>query len=232
MIYARRLPFSRMVNARDLGGYPAGSTYTQFGRFIRSDVPSFVSSEDLELLSSFGINTIIDLRTEVELAKTPCAFASIEGYKYYNYSLGAFKIDEDAPISHSYLYLAQTEASVVREIMQVIAEAEGGVLYHCTAGKDRTGLISALILSICGVSLSDIIADYQVTYTYNKKAVLELMAQYPDFPAAWARSDAENMEGFMELLCREYGCAENYLLDIGVTRGQIDIIRGKLLTMN
>jgi len=115
--------------------------------------------------------------------------------------------------------------------MKIIADTkeDEGVLYHCTAGKDRTGVISAILLSLVGASQCDILADYQISYAYTIKLIRQLCKENPDFPAYIVEPRIEYMEKFLELFNEKYGSSEKYLLEIGLTDLEIEKLKKKLL---
>ena len=164
----RRLLLSNTLNTRDLGGYTINSRkVTRYKMFFRSDAPIQVSEEDIEQLLSYNITTIVDLRSDDEVQKKPCALKSDKRFEYYHckiYGDGCLPKSIDA-VPNSYFEMVDEQKTVLN-IMRVFIKAEQGVLYHCSAGKDRTGVISALLLLLAGVSNVDILADYQISQAY------------------------------------------------------------------
>lgn len=228
----RRYPFKHMLNVRDLGGYPLSHSLereTKFGVFVRADVPVKIEDEEAAFLLERNISTVIDLRSVGELEEKPCAFASIRGFEY---CFAPFWLGETLPkdaesVSALYFDMVDEKRSVAG-VFKILANAPGGALFHCTAGKDRTGIIAALLLSACGVSKLDIIADYQVTYTYIQEMIRKLAAAYPDMSAWMGRSNPEFMEGFFRLFEAKYGSARDYLLKAGVTMEELNAVTAKL----
>jgi len=105
---------------------------------------------------------------------------------------------------------------------------DSGVLFHCAVGKDRTGIVAALLLSLAGVSPPDIIADYQVSGTYIKVLVERFRKEDPTIPSWAGLSKAEHMESFLQLFFSQYPSVELYLKEIGLSDDQISAIRDKL----
>lgn len=164
----RRLILSKTMNTRDLGGYPiVGDKTTRYKKFIRSDLLYEISGQDIDILLNNKINTVIDLRNDEEIVKKPCALKNVNGFKYFHYKIyGDGRIPKSAEdVSVSYMEMVNEPISML-PIMKILSTAKDGVIYHCTAGKDRTGVISALLLSLAGVGKSDILADYQISQSY------------------------------------------------------------------
>lgn len=231
----RRLPFGAMMNLRDIGGYPAANgAATVFGRFLRGDAPSRVSDAEADALRGMGVTTVIDLRSDDETQRTPSALQGREGFDTRHIGLirqEGFDIlpsrEEDVP--GMYIGMADNHAAM-RGVMRAMAGAPSGVLFHCTAGKDRTGVTAALLLLLAGVSETDIVADYQVSYTYIRPMILAMKAKHADMPAFLGHSKPEYMEGFLAGFAAQYGTAERYLSAIGLGGAEIAAIRGKLVS--
>ena len=151
-------------NTRDLGGHrTADGRITLFDRIYRSDRQENPSSNDIDTLISKSINTIIDLRTDWEIEQKPSGFAGLEGFDYHNYSVleGSGIPDAVEAVPGSYIDIACEKN--MKAVFETIAGSEGGVMYNCAAGKDRTGVVTAILLMLCGVPDDEIIADYMVT---------------------------------------------------------------------
>ena len=151
-------------NTRDLGGYcKADGTMTRPLSLVRSDVQKYPSDRDVAFLRDNGITTIVDMRREKDMAKAPSKFAEADGFIYI-----ACPIEEDgssptclAEIPPCYMRIAQAENMAA--VFRSIANANHGVLFHCTAGKDRTGVVSAILLMLVGIEAETIIEDYVLT---------------------------------------------------------------------
>jgi protein-tyrosine phosphatase len=227
----RRVPFTNMMNMRDLGGYPVGQdSYIAYRKFIRSDAPIDLSDDEIKHLLDNKINTVIDLRNDEEVLKRPCALKDKVGFQYFHcklYGDGRLPLtSEDVPIS--YFEMVDEKTSMLA-VMKVIAHAKEGVLYHCSAGKDRTGIVSAILLSLAGVSESDILADYQISYAYIAKMLRQLALINPDFPKNVVEPKIEYMEKFLEMFYEKYGSSKGYLLEIGLNEDEIEKIIQKML---
>lgn len=239
---ANRLILPTLYNARDLGGLrTAFGKRTAFRCFVRSDEPSMLSEDDLEALLLYPIRTVIDLRSQEEIDRRGTPFMNHPAILYRNISL--FESDpegEDDPtvqvalrhtLGELYIYLLETRKNQLAEVFRQILDApEGAILFHCTHGKDRTGIIAALLLSLVQVSRSDIVNNYSVTYDYIRVLVDPKLALMPLKAHHILKSDAANMEIFLDFLDKNYqGQAAVYLRTIGFSDSEINTLRSRLL---
>lgn len=226
----RRIPLGRMLNLRDLGGYPTleGRT-TAWERLLRGDVPQGLSEADVDWLLDRDITTVVDLRHNEETAARPDELKFLPGFHYHHRPLlGSRPPSREEDVGVQYFYMLDEKAAV-RDVLRLIAHASGGVLFHCTAGKDRTGCIAALLLSLSGVGLADILADYQVSETYIMELLRRMSARMPDMAAWMGRSKSAYMEEALRLLMEKYRSVPDYLLETGLTQEELALLRAKLL---
>lgn len=232
-IYPRRLNLKSSHNIRELGGYMrADKKVTKYGQFLRGDMTSFLDTDDTGFLLEYGLKTVIDLRDADEISWAPDAFADMEGvlYKIFPISEGAPDLTEvNVSLYDLYLYILK-ESTHIGNIFNFMAEnADGAILFHCSVGKDRTGIIACLLLMLAGIDKSDIIADYEVSYTYAAPLFALLLKEYPNMPQHLMMSEPAWIANAMTFLEKEYGSAEKLLLSRGVTQKNIDILRNKLI---
>lgn len=128
-------------------------------RYIRSDVPQQVSEQEKEALLAENIRTVVDLRTPEECAAKPCPLEEDERFCYLHLPVtGGNALPESrAMVPVSYLKMVDGQ---MERILDAIGGADSNVLYFCSAGKDRTGVVSALLLRRAGIPEAYIIADY------------------------------------------------------------------------
>ncbi|MDO4594537.1 MAG: tyrosine-protein phosphatase [Tissierellia bacterium] len=167
-----RLPLEKVDNCRDLGGYPTiNNKVTKWRKFIRSGNLNIINDKDINFLKKYGVKTIIDLRKENEIMHLDSINLIKKHFKYYNVSLAKYDfkdremekiISGKKTVGESYYDLIDNYKAV-NEIFNIIYEAKGAVLFHCHEGKDRTGIISMLLLALCDVCKKDIIANYEVS---------------------------------------------------------------------
>jgi len=227
----RRITLSSTVNTRDLGGYPTldGRT-TAFGRIIRSDAPQALTREDLALLKKLGVTAALDFRSKPETEKLPSAFEQSADFDYFHCP---FAFGNRNPASKAEVPLLYAEMiddlPAIKRILSIIARQEGSIFIHCYVGKDRTGVVAALLLLIAGVGISDILADYQVSYTYLRLRIRELLHEHPELPDFTGRSDMEYMEAALNHFFKTYGNVQDYLKKVGLLPDELTLLRNKLL---
>jgi protein-tyrosine phosphatase len=237
----RRLQIEGAHNVRDLGGYRTqDGGRTRWRRFLRTDSMHRLTAAAQTVLLEYGVGTIIDLRRTQEVKAEPNVFADSTAVQYHHLNmigdedLGIVPAPEDAAMSlqiaHSYYgYLDQCHAMVNR-ILGTLAAAQNQVaLFHCASGKDRTGLIAALLLGLVGVPEETIIADYGLTAHYSIGPYLT----FPNADAAittWEDYQArfcppKTMRLVLAHLARRYGGVEGYMRTVGLSQDQIDGLR-------
>lgn len=225
----RRINLEKTLNTRDLGGYPTASgAYTAYNRFWRSDIPYYLSDRDIELLREKDITTVVDLRSLMEVEETPCHLSKVPGFSYHHCPQVTKMPESEEDVHRGYIEIVD-DFSLFYPVMKAFADAPGGALFHCTAGKDRTGTTAALLLLLAGVAEADIIADYQITRTYIQPALEKMLDSEISYPAWAGSSKPEYMEAFLKRFIEKYHSVEEYLALIGLSAAEIDTIKGKLL---
>ena len=141
-------------------------------RFIRSDVPTQVSAAEKDRLAAHNITTIVDLRSAAERAKAP---SPLMDDARFTYLCRPVTVGNAVPETAE-LNLSRPSAQALRRTIDTIWNAKTNVLYFCSAGKDRTGVVSAILLHKSGMSREYIVADYMKTAS-NLKAFLESYAR-------------------------------------------------------
>lgn len=228
-----RLPLEGTLNTRDLGGYPTkDNTVTKFHVFIRSDRLTDITDKDSKFLKNYGITDIIDLRGNTAIQSTFVSDDNINKkyFKFHYIPLSTLEYEQYANaekdkenFNHGvgYTYVLENK-SRIKEVFDILAESEGGVLFHCTAGKDRTGIISALILGLCDAYIKDIIANYEVSNTYLEDT--DIVEKYSE---NLKKSSPEFIITFIENLLKKYDSFEDYILSCNVSKENIEKIRKK-----
>ena len=224
----RRLDISGSANMRDLGGYAAkGGAATRWRTFIRSDWLRDITGNGISDLLGMGLTTVIDLRSADEVARYPNAIAPADGVECRNVPLlSEAAIDKsigEAPFKDLYILFAEKGKKKIGKVFTIMAGSPGACLFHCHAGKDRTGIIAALLLLLAGVSETDAVADYQVSGTYYK----DRLNVYTDDDAYDSKPDT--ILHFINHINKKYGGAEAYLREAGVTAGETALILDKFL---
>lgn len=234
--------FHNLFNFRDLGGHQGleGRTVRQ-RRLYRSDSLHRVAA-DQPAFSALGIRTVIDLRRPHEVARDgrvpACAGLTYRHIHPEHREWTEIPYDERVGVasflSERYLELAGTGAAGIATALGVIADAQAApVVVHCVAGKDRTGVICALTLSLLGVSDSDIAADYALSTAASQRFTAWVRTQLPDIPPVpppFLASPPEAMLLFLAALRERHGSVDNYLAAAGLTVDQADTLRAHLLS--
>lgn len=220
-------------NVRDLGGYPAAFGQTRWGMLFRADGLHQLSTDDQHMLRTRGVKTVIDLRHGSEVERQPNVFAQADDIRYHKIpifraSIAGSSNNQTPDLPAIYRYIVEECRAGVTEVLATIADAEeGGVLFHCTAGKDRTGVIAALLLDMAGVDADTIADDYALTTNamlHIRPQLLERVREEGGSVEGMERllsSHREDMLDFMTYLHERYGSAAQYIREIGLTSEQI-----------
>lgn len=142
-------------------------------RYIRSDAPLCLTEEEIQWLLDNHITTLVDLRSAQELERKPCPLQDVAGFTYYHIPVTG---GGDTPKSREHLYevyRGMVDAQM-DTILETILNAASNVMYFCTAGKDRTGVVSALLLKRLGISEEVIVEDYMK----SKDNLLDMLTSY------------------------------------------------------
>lgn len=236
----RHLPVKGTYNVRDLGGYAARDGETRWRRILRADGLHRLDEAGMEALVAEGVTTVIDLRHADELATQPNPFSANPAVHYHNVSL----FDRLAPVPAAgqdllldlYTLALGSRQPAIAQVLTIIAEAPAGtVLFHCTAGKDRTGIVSALLLAVAGVEAALIVEDYALTGPMIAPMIEEIVA---DAAARGAdvetfrpllASDPATMAATIAHLEATYGSAASYLERIGLAPALIARLHDRLV---
>ena len=224
-----------IVNCRDLGGYECPRGVTAPGRAVRCGIPKNPAPSDIEMLKALGIKTVFDLRGEKEAAAAPSYFESDAYFAYYGIPLleaNPSLNDTRLPIWKMYAMSLDGFRDGYRELFIRIGECEAPFLYHCFLGKDRTGIVTALLLGAAGADREAIIADYCLSYEYLRPFIEREIAGNTGLiweqDVSRLESRREYIEETLEYIDGEYGGINGYLLSAGLTREEIEKAAGKL----
>lgn len=142
---------------------------------VRSDAPVDVTAADVAWLLEHGVTTLIDLRSASEVERVPVPLAGDSRFAYENMPVTGRNVIPATPEQVPASYIAMVDAQMAG-IVHRIENAPGGVMWFCSAGKDRTGVVSAIVLSRLGVSCQEIVDDY-VESAGNLREALEDVAR-------------------------------------------------------
>ena len=218
------------LNTRDLGGCPAGEgRRTVRNRFWRTDMPAEWNEEDEARLRQAGITDLIDLRTDGEAARKPCAYADREDFRYHRVPVSEGMDPPDSLEEVPVVYFRMALRPEMAEVFRTMAGAEGGVMFGCAAGKDRTGVISALLQLACGVERGRIVRDYALSREYNKVRMQQFLQEHPEIDPRVVLASETSMETFLDLFAERFGTVDGYFRWLGLPGDVIVRLRARLL---
>jgi protein-tyrosine phosphatase len=226
----RDLAWPDCHNVRDLGGLPiAGGGRTRWGVVVRGDAPDQLTASGWAALEAHGVRTIVDLRNDDELRRDAAprprsvttVHLALDGPRDNDF----WECWASGPQFGTPLYYGpflERFPERVAPVITAVARAEpGGVLVHCGGGRDRAGMISALLLSLAGVAPEDVAADYALgaagVRAQNERAVMD------EFLARRGTTGAELVSDLLATLD-----VEAYVRDAGVSAGDLAAVRARL----
>lgn len=243
MKISTRIPVRGTYNFRDVGGLPAQSGRVREGVLFRSDGLHRLGEEGREQLRRLRVGTVIDLRDENEAANMPDDLTGLDVevlrlpvFEGSGASQGAGGISLDV-LYHR--IVTQHTAVVVGALREIAAAREHSVVVHCTAGKDRTGVVVALALSAVGVHRDAVVEDYARTEANLAGEWLEQMVAtigrygIPDTPelrVLMGGSPPEAIEGMLDTIERSHGSTRGYLLSAGLGLHELAALEQLLIT--
>lgn len=261
----RVLPLEGGRNFRDLGGYQTEDGKTvKWGEVYRSGVMAGLTSADYDYLSSIGIKVVCDLRTAQERAAEPTSWQQFGAQEYLSFPdpegaeqssfMTVFRDPDVTPekvseaMAAGYAQIAHEQVPAYREMFDRLAAGDLPLAFNCSAGKDRTGIGAALILTALGVPRDTVVQDYALS-----EKVVDYMADYqkaaagsdaaaednpyaflasvpPELLAPLMRSDPRYIEAALSGLEQQYGSIDVFLRDeVEVSDEELASIRGRLL---
>lgn len=226
----KRLFTDEIDNMRELGGYSTkDGKIIRYDFLIRSNLPKSLSEENINYLLDKKITTIIDLRNNEEIAKKPGVFYNSNLFRYNHVKIkGDGKIpDSPEMVYDSYVEMIEGKEEIGK-VFNIIANADDGVLFYCNAGKDRTGVVSALILKSLGVKDKDIVLDYIASGIYLMEMLEEFAnsTQIVDIKSIII-PNPDTMFKVLSYVEKKYDNIENYLYSCGVTQKELKHIKKK-----
>jgi protein-tyrosine phosphatase len=247
---SRILSFEACLNARELGGYPTrDGPQICWQKLVRSDTTFLLTLPGQQAVIDYGIRTEIDLRFPFERKNNPSPFE-----RAFNSPLDKrpdyinIPLDEDQDlvwpskatqaelVSDQYCRLLEKNRNHVSRVLSAFVDAQPGwVLIHCHAGKDRTGLIIALILAVAGVSNEIIARDYSYSYylmARNRRKNLSdptLTLDRRRYLTVLFSAKPETMLATLAYLEQRYGSVEGYLRTTSISPGDITALRQRLM---
>lgn len=168
-------------------------------RYIRSDVPEKLTEQEISWLLEHNITTIVDLRSEEEFSVTPCCLEKKENFQYFHLLVTGGG-DTPKSLEHLYTIYSQMVDEKMDKIVDTIMSAKSNVLYFCTAGKDRTGVVSAIILKRLGFSDEVIINDYMESKDNLMDMLKAHVSTHPEVDMEIIIPHRKNMEQLLKQL--------------------------------
>ena len=241
----RRVAVDGCLNFRDLGGYPTESGGTLRWRLLfRADGLHALSARGVATVrDEIGLGDIIDLRSSAELDLDGRGLLEREGIRFHHLPLfdgartqsGGASPSFGASLADLYFGMIEYARGPIAKVVTVLARTPDPAVFHCAAGKDRTGVISALLLSLLGVREDVIVADYAATRDALDKIVERLMASdgyqgmFEELPPDTLHADPETMEGFLARVRSEFGGMADYAREIGIADADVERLRARMV---
>ena len=242
----RHLKLEGTYNVRDLGGYPTQDGHTtRWGTVLRADALHRLAPASQMALVDYGIRTVIDMRRTSEVLERPDVVASSPDFAYYHQSMAGESITKPPLesqkgvkywVEHYTTRLDLWRTQIVNILATLASPGILPALVHCTGGKDRTGVMSALILGLAKVPVETIAEDYALSAPYlfslyvNEQAPPEVAASgytWQEYQRDHCPRDA--MVGTLHHLEESYGGIEAYVLGAGMTQEQVETLRHALV---
>ncbi len=215
----RLLPMQGAFNMRDLGGYKAaGGKHTKWRTLLRSDELYELTAADLDYLATLPLRTDIDFRGESEQVSAPDKLpAGVNRYPLYidaaNVSsfLDGGTNNFTSKMELIYAHIIRHFQPAYQEFFRILAQEQSApLLFHCTAGKDRTGIAAALLLSALGVDRTTIMADYLLSAQYLQQKYGAIARAYPELAPALS-VQKEFLKAAFRTIDEEFGGMDHYL---------------------
>ncbi len=242
--HRRHLVLEGAFNMRDMGGVPTTDGYqVRTGRLFRADALHGLTKADLEVLRAYSITSVVDLRLQQEIAFLGQAKLVELGARHIH-----LPVTTEAPVvpagtplppnlGELYALILTTWPDRFVRVVETLANRENlPAVFHCAAGKDRTGITAALIYSALGVDRAEIIADYVLTdanmegiYAAEEANPPPRNDDWPVQPAGYDRAEELTIRTFLQILDDQHGSAVEWLRRNGLPDRAIDELRQELL---
>lgn len=243
--FERHIDFVGSYNFRDLGGYETTDGHVLASqRLYRADGPHALTPDDVAKLRALGLTTVIDLRTAQEAADRGRWAASLPDVAEHHLSMIDVLPDaESLPdwidpqvVAAQYRNMLEQGQATIAGALSILSEPSAyPAMFHCSAGKDRTGVLAAVVLGLLGVPDAVIVADYALSAAAMERLIDFYKRAYPDagerltrLAPAMVAAHPDAMQAFIEGLRRDYGTFDDYAVAIGVGAAA-PALRGALL---
>jgi protein tyrosine/serine phosphatase len=205
------------------------------------DSPSTLTESDVHTITgTLGITSVVDLRSSNGVLDDGRGLLALSGIAYHNYPfLERHGIDpptsgegSGARLSAIYQWMLHNSGTLIAQAFTTLAQdVNQPAMFHCSAGKDRTGILGATILDVLGVGRDDIVADFLLTNDVID-GILARIKKMPGFESSTREgilAPQPAIEKFLDVSQSDYGGSESYLLHHGVQQSTIDNFRESML---
>jgi len=234
----REIDLEGVVNLRDLGGWAAGTRRVRMGQLYRSGaLHDATPSDAARLRDDLGVRLVVDLRSarEVDLDGVGPLAAPPVAHLQLSLMESASDPARVATLLERYLEMLERAGGPLARILETLAATPEPALVHCFAGKDRTGVVAAVVLGALGVSDEDIVSDYAETRAQlpairaSLEASRAFAAMLENFPPDTLHAEPETMERLLAEVRRRHGDMVGYARSIGVGDQTLAALEGRLL---
>ena len=243
----RHVVLDGAFNFRDLGGYATDEGRTISWRWLfRADGIHRLAGPDLDLVRSLGLRTVVDLRTFSELHEHGSFPAQQLGVAYHHLPIlesvwapDAFGPSDDAAafLASRYSEMLAVGGPSIATALELLADPDNyPLVFHCAAGKDRTGVLAAVALDLVGVDDDDIVSDYALSRLGVDRMVEWVRTTRPDAlqamsaqPQAFLEAPPAAMELLLGAVRAEHGSMAGYVATLGITSDTLSALRAALL---
>lgn len=233
----KRIRLKNATNVRDLGGFENGrGEVVKWNRLFRADDISGLEDGEWQRLAGRGVRTVIDLRSRSEAMERPDR--PPVNIEWMHCPLQTDELDLNdvgqsarrafaGSLEEGYCQMVETHPELLAQAVKRVIEGleRGAVLFHCTAGKDRTGVLAAAILHLLDVEDEDIVADYQVSAGYIQRGIVRALQGQSGYEQIlpFLKSDAASMQALLE--CFRRVKLERLILENGLTEKDLELLK-------
>ena len=238
----RRIVLEGAVNFRDQGGYSTeNGRFVKWRRLFRSDSLHDLTESDVQTITgTLGLTTIVDLRSINSVLEDGRGLLALSGIAYHNYPFLERRgiepptsgSDPGERLTAIYQWILLNAGTLMAQAFNALAQdVNQPALFHCNAGKDRTGVLGATLLSVLGVSREDVVADFLMTNEVidGILARIKKMPGFQDSTRDGIMAPQSAIEKFLDVMQREFGGPESYLLRHGVQQETINVFKESML---
>lgn len=243
----RRVVMQAVHNFRDLGGYPTESGgVTRWGVLYRADGLHRLTADDLETIRALGLRTVIDLRSQGELDERGHVPHDVLDLHFAHHPIVDRTWDQDEMLGdrsdheflvHAYsVMLAEGAPRFADAIEQLARPGALPAVFHCAAGKDRTGLLAALLLESLGVPRAVVLGDYALTRDGMERMRVWALREFPEMadrmaetPSAYLAALPEALDEVLEAVVARHGSVRDHVRAIGVSDDALAVLADRLV---